>query len=394
MTTSTEDLLASDRPDEPFGPRRREAAERAQDAALPAGDAFVSCSAPLGTGGLGRHLSEIVDAFTRRGQPPACVSGATRAGSTSTPRSLRERLDPRALGVAALSLPAPLSPGVRARAFMAEFDAHAARRLAPAQQLVAFNGQALLQLRAAARAGYADRGLVSANSHIRNVARQHELARRRYPLEGSWASHLVARNLAEYAQADRIYYASEYVRESFLREGVDERRLSYFPLTPAPRFSRASRDGDGSEPGGSSRFEIVYVGSLAVHKGVPLLIDAVRRLPGEDIALTLVGGWGTRGMRRFVQAACAADARIAVRPGDPLPHLLRARLCVHPAYEDGFAYAPAEALACGVPVIVSEDTGMKDLLDGPGDGLVLRTGDLDGLTEAIEAAYRGELLAR
>jgi glycosyltransferase involved in cell wall biosynthesis len=81
-----------------------------------------------------------------------------------------------------------------------------------------------------------------------------------------------------------------------------------------------------------------------------------------------------------------------VCPGDPLPHLRDARLCVHPSYEDGFAYSPAEALACGVPVIVSEDTGMKDLIERDRDGLVLPTGDVKLLTEAIEAAYRGEIL--
>ena len=68
-------------------------------------------------------------------------------------------------------------------------------------------------------------------------------------------------------------------------------------------------------------------------------------------------------MRRYLERARARDPRISVVPGDPLPHLQRARLCVHPAYEDGFGYAPAEALACGVPVIVTEDTGMKELID-------------------------------
>jgi glycosyltransferase involved in cell wall biosynthesis len=97
-------------------------------------------------------------------------------------------------------------------------------------------------------------------------------------------------------------------------------------------------------------------------------------------------------MRRFVQEACAADPRISARPGDPLPHLQRARLCVHPAYEDGFAYAPAEALACGVPVIVSEDTGMKDLISASGAGLVVASDDMDALSDSIDAAYRGEIL--
>ena len=77
---------------------------------------------------------------------------------------------------------------------------------------------------------------------------------------------------------------------------------------------------------------------------------------------------------------------------DPLPLMRSARLFVHASYSDGFGYAPAEALACGVPVIVSEDTGMKDLLAGSGGlGVVVPTGDRQALAEAIDAAYRGEL---
>jgi glycosyltransferase involved in cell wall biosynthesis len=78
-------------------------------------------------------------------------------------------------------------------------------------------------------------------------------------------------------------------------------------------------------------------------------------------------------------------------PGDPLPALATASLCVHAAFEDGFGYAAAEALAAGVPVIVSEDTGMKDLIESPRAGLVVPTGELDVLVESIDAAYRGEL---
>ena len=211
-------------------------------------------------------------------------------------------------------------------------------------------------MRAARRAGYRTLGLVSANSHMRNVIRQHERARRRYPLEGSWTRWLLPRNLKEYEQADRIYVASRYIRDSFLEQGFSDQRMVDFPLTPHPRFDSARADGE------SDAFEVVYSGSLAVHKGVPLLVDAFRRLAFADMRLKLVGGWGTRGMRRFVQKACAEDPRITAGPGDPLDHLRTASLCVHPAYEDGFGYAPAEALACGVPVIVSEDTGMKELI--------------------------------
>jgi glycosyltransferase involved in cell wall biosynthesis len=125
---------------------------------------------------------------------------------------------------------------------------------------------------------------------------------------------------------------------------------------------------------------------------VPLLVDAFARLAHRDMRLVLLGGWATRGMRRFIERAIARDPRIEVRLGDPLPRIRAAQLYVHPSYDDGFGYAPTEALAAGVPAVVSDSTGMKELVVSGRNGLVVPTGDLDALTAAIDTAYRGELL--
>jgi len=359
----------------------RAQAASAQERILPTGRVVVSCPAPLGTGGLGRHLREILDALDRRAQPTVCICDSTRRAASDSPR----RAPGRAELIEALTPLARLSPAWRMWMGSVGFDAYAARRLSTGEHLLAFNGTAAAQFRAARRARFQSVSLVAANSHMRRVVRQHDRAYRQYPVERPWATHLLARNLREYAQADRIYVASKYIRESFQEEGFPDERLSLFPLTPDPRYVP-----DG-EPRRSSTFDVVYVGSLLVHKGVPLLLEAFGRLPFPDMRLVLVGGWKTRSMRRFIERACARDARIEVRPGDPLEQLRTARLCVHPSYEDGFAYAPAEALACGVPVLVSEDTGMKDLIASDRDGLVLPTGDVNAFAEAIEAAYRGDV---
>ncbi len=381
-------------PDGPLGARWRAQAERTQEANLPRGRVVVTCGAPYGAGGLGRHLKEIVDALERQGQPRVCICNSTRAvpeqpevcvcNSTRHP-SHRE---PRRPALSTLSTPlARLSPGWRVWKTRVEFDAYAARALPQAEHLIAFNRQALAQFKAARRAGYESVALMTGSPHVRRVARQHARARRQYPLERSFGTHVVGRYLAEYEQADRIYVASRYAWESFAEQGVPEETLATFPLTPDPRYRP-----DG-ETVPAVTFNVVYAGSLSVAKGVPVLVDAVRRLPHADLRLVLVGRWKTKGMRRFVERAVAADPRIEVRPGDPLPHLQAARLCVHPTYEDGFAYAPVEALACGVPVLVSEDTGMKELIEPGRSGLVLPTGDVAALSEAIEAAYRGEILS-
>jgi glycosyltransferase involved in cell wall biosynthesis len=439
-----------------FGTRRRAEAQVAQEAALPSGRVMVTCGAPFGGGGLGRHLQEIVQALDRCGQARSYICSSERVAFDGTrsaagvPRS--------SWRTASLAPLAHRSPGWRLWRTRAAFDAHCADTLPPADHLIAFNRQALTQFRTARALGYESLELMTGSPHVRRVARQHARALSQYPLERSFGTLVLRRHLAEYARADRIHVACRYTWESFLEHGVPEERLSLFPLTPDPRYrpAGAAPDAEGCEmvlraggaerhevaerlgavegrhvaerldvaerrhvaeclggargrevaqrldgvegrklaqhPGAADRFDILYIGSLSVAKGVPLLIDAVRRLPFPDLRLLLVGNWKSRGMRRFVEAARLADPRIEVCPGDPLPHLQRARLCVHPTYEDGFAYAPVEALACGLPVIVSEDTGMKELVDPGRTGLVLPTGDLDALSEAIAAVYRGESL--
>ncbi len=360
-----------------MGARRRAATAEVQRQSLPTGRVIVTCPTRVGVGGLGRHLEEILDALERRGEPSTHIDEAPSPSESGGARMQDH-------GLAAL---ARLSPAWRMWAASVSFDRYAARRLEPADELIAFNGTALAQFAAAPGAGCESVALVAANSHFRNVVRRHSQAHRDHPgIERPWVTHLLKRNLAEYERAQRIYVSSSYIWESFAEEGFADSSLALFPLLPHPRYTPAPT------PTQTSTFDVVYIGSLMVHKGVPLLLDAIRRLTYPDLRLRLLGGWSTRGMRRLIERACAEDPRISVGPGDPLEVLRSSSLCVHPAYEDGFAYAPAEALACGVPVLVSEDTGMKDLIEPGVNGFVLPTGALEPLIEAIDSAYRGDTL--
>lgn len=358
-----------------------EGARQAQRASLPDDPTVVTCSAGYGAGGLGRHLSELVTALRSTDSLAAYLCPrplpddlGTVGAPVTAPRSIRRLMD---------LPPFRFSLGARIYLTYVGFDFAAASRLPGGpRHLLTFNGAGLRQLRVARRRGYRWLGIVSANSHLENVRRQQRLAWQQYPIERPWAPMSVGRNTAEYAVADCIYVSSHYAWNSFVDEGYPSDRLRLFPLTPHPRFEPRS------SPPRSSTFNVVYVGSLNVHKGVPLLIECFRSIPDDDIRLVLVGGASTRGMRRFVEQACASDRRISVRPGDPLPHLQEASVCVHPAYEDGFGYAPAEAVACGVPVIVSADTGMSDMVPSAAISVV-PTGDLAALRDAIVAAYRG-----
>lgn len=354
-----------------------------QRALMPAGPTVVSGNARYGNAGLGRHLQELVEAARDRETLAAYLALRAAPGDEGGPARTVE-----SSRVAALLLKSPvaqLSPSLKVHLRNDGFDS-AGSRLLPdsAEHLLVFNGHAHHHSSRARRLGYRSVGLISANSHLERVARQHRLAYEQYPLERPWGMRPRPRSIREYAEVDLVYVSSRYAWASFVEAGVSEERLALWPLTPDDRFRPRS------VPPAADTFNVVYVGSLSVHKGVPLLIDAVRRLSQPDLRLVLVGGYGTPGMRRFVESARAADRRIVLSPGDPVAHFAEAGVCVHPSFEEGYGYAPAEASACGVPLIVSEDSAViTEYRPDLESCRVVRTGHLDELTGAIEAAYAG-----
>jgi glycosyltransferase involved in cell wall biosynthesis len=66
-----------------------------------------------------------------------------------------------------------------------------------------------------------------------------------------------------------------------------------------------------------------------------------------------------------------------------LDALAAADVVVYPSRDEIFGLVPLEALLCGSPVIVADDSGCGEVIGRVGGGLVVRQGDSAGLTEAI-----------
>jgi glycosyltransferase involved in cell wall biosynthesis len=249
-----------------------------------------------------------------------------------------------------------------------------------------FAGKSLYTFRRATHLGADQLEVVAANSHVENVARLHAQAAADSGINDSWLNRAqIRKTLREYEVADKIYVHSEYVRRSFLDAGIPADKLVRTVLWPAARFVAPRQRPD------DQTFRIVYVGRVEITKGISLLFDAFDQLPIRDASLRIVGGWSTRAVRRHLQERIDRDPRITVQPGDPLPVLQNADVFVHPSYEDGFGYAPMEALACGVPVIVSEDTGMKEYVREAVNGFVVPTGNVDALVTSLLQIHRNPI---
>ena len=340
----------------------------------------IACRAPYGGGGLGRHFSEVLEAAREKNElvryyAKTRAPGDERIGRVVSTGPLLPLMP---------YTPLRYSPAWKYHLSGVAFDRAVASMLRrEGEVFTGFLGGALLSFRKARKLGMQQLELQAVNSHVENIRRMHVQALKAYDFDAAWlnAAH-IERGLKEYAEADTIYCNSDYTLQSFLAQGHPAAILKRTYPKAHPRFQPPEqRPDDGI-------FRVVYTGSISVAKGVPVLIEAFNKLTSSEARLTLVGNWSTRSMRRYVEGWMARDPRIHHAPGDPLPHYHRADVCVHPSYEDGFGYAPAEALACGIPVVVTEDTGMKELVHEGENGWIIPTGSVDALYERLDALWR------
>lgn len=354
----------------------------------------LSCAAPLGGGGLGQHVAQLVQETLDDGLVATVYCQASNQGEGQPVEPIDglntvvirgrwwdERILPRLQRFSGAALNTAVGDLFDRR--VASLQRHAPDRF------MGFVGKSLRSFRTVRELdGDCTLELVAANSHVRQVAERHQFAARVLGVGDTWlGAQQIRKTLREYEDADLVYVHSDYTRDSMLTNGVPEDKLVRTYLRVHERFKPAPK----AESAPDDVFRVVYAGRLDATKGIPLLIDAFQKLDVRKSELRLVGGYPSRKMREFCQAAIGDDERIVVRPGDPVVPFQRADVYVHPSFEDGFAYAPAEALACGTPVIVTEDTGMKEYVRPGENGYVVPTGEVDAIVARLETIRKTPL---
>jgi glycosyltransferase involved in cell wall biosynthesis len=141
-----------------------------------------------------------------------------------------------------------------------------------------------------------------------------------------------------------------------------------------------------------SRFVLLLIGNDWRNKGLPVLLDALVELREFPIDLLVVGDDDPDRYRSAVSEALL-DGRARFFPSrkDVELYYAAADAYTGPSVEDTFAQPPAEAMACGLPTIVSAENGTSEIISHGVDGLILDDpGDAAGLAAMIRRLYEDE----
>src|SRR5579863_7050472 len=145
-------------------------------------------------------------------------------------------------------------------------------------------------------------------------------------------------------------------------------------------------------------FAILLIGNDWVNKGLPCLLEAVGMLRNPQIHILVVGQDSLVAYRNSINRM-GLDGKVSFLPlrNDVEFYYAAADAYAGPSLEDTFSLPVAEAMACGLPVIVSRAAGVSEIIHHGEDGLVLENpADARTLSEMIgrlcdDPAWRDKL---
>ena len=190
---------------------------------------------------------------------------------------------------------------------------------------------------------------------------------------------------AEYMVSDYLIVPSRYAKRTFVEKGFDPRKIFVVPYgVDLEHFSRAADHDLVAQQDG--KFRILYVGQIIPRKGVHYLIQAFNQLDIGNAELLLVGSLDDT-MRSFMEVALKENPRI--KHFHHLPKLELSQLYnsgsvfVLPSLADSWGLVVLEAMACGLPVIVTENVGSGEAVEEGINGYIIPIRNVEALKEKL-----------
>jgi glycosyltransferase involved in cell wall biosynthesis len=182
-----------------------------------------------------------------------------------------------------------------------------------------------------------------------------------------------------YGKAGTVFSRSKEYCDKLRKLEIDNAKLTMMlPGVDVDKFSPAGRDMElWPRLGIAQTHKLLYVGRVSVEKNLPLLLEAFRRLCAsrKDTALVIAGDGPY--LQQMKKAAAGLPVHFLGYQNDRQLAALYASsdLFVFPSKTDTLGQVVIEAQAAGLPVLVSNLGGPKEVMDDQITGLVLNGDD-------------------
>jgi glycosyltransferase involved in cell wall biosynthesis len=224
------------------------------------------------------------------------------------------------------------------------------------------------------------------SSHIQV---QNEILKEEYGNFGkSFSIHrsVIRKELLEYEAADYIAVPSFFVKESFIKRGIPESKLFVNPYGANRLFNRKVQELRPAD----AKFRVVYIGTLSIRKGLIYFFKALEHLkiPESQFEVLILGSIENE-MEEIISKYKRPNWLVLGHVDHyKLPDYLgTCDIGVQPSLEEGLSMVIPQMMACGVPVIITPNTGGENIIRHGWNGFVVPIRDPQTIAEKLEWAF-------
>lgn len=186
-----------------------------------------------------------------------------------------------------------------------------------------------------------------------------------------------ARRDAEMASADVIITNSSLSKESHINAGANPDKIFAVPYG-APPVSVRLEERPKDRP-----LRAIWAGTFSLRKGAHYFLEGWRALGDSNAAIADVYGAVVIPERLLAPRIESINFRGSVTRPALFEQFERSDVLVFPTLSDGFGMVVTEALACGLPVITTDQAGARDLVKHEHNGLIIPAHEPKAITDAL-----------
>lgn len=212
----------------------------------------------------------------------------------------------------------------------------------------------------------------------------------KYGIKFSIDNRVIEKEMKEYEEANYISVPSNFVKNTFIENGVKESKIFLNAYGTSSYFKK-----DTALLETKKKFRILYLGSLTIRKGLIYLFEAIKNLNinTNDYEIWFIGQVADELKPTIEKYKSANWVFHGLINHYELPKYISVcDVAIHPSIEEGLSMVIAQIMSCGVPVVATTNTGGADIIEDGKNGFIVPIQTPNAIRERIEYLYNNKTI--